>query len=405
VSDFPNLTESIAESYARHPLFQSPLADLRLPAALLDPFNAYYRLLTSHGEQLRGAIHAATRAECLRTLDAIFDNLHVQTTDGPLRDFLRELRSECRRVALVGIDFARHGSRAGFAGLHPDTPGHLRSLERDRCFLGRLPARHCDEIRTLSTQRVARFRERAAAGNLTREDLSDNRGAVIKALTACLNDGFREMGILDAVSLYSGRPMTVSGLALELSVPQATWWRNAFPALERPPHTLYAHLDESVDHPKSIVYVSDVEASNGPTGYYPRAYDSLVLNPLQDLVSRVVGNVGNGAGSPLRPYYAKPYHQSMCSEPFRAHYMSLPPAMRFNSHLGWDLLPDSGAERQLVAREVRMTGPAGTFIVFDGARLLHRGGLVERGERIALQVIFSDARLSRRLAQRLKRVN
>jgi len=35
-----------------------------------------------------------------------------------------------------------------------------------------------------------------------------------------------------------------------------------------------------------------------------------------------------------------------------------------------------------------MTGPAGTFIVFDGARLLHRGGLIELGERIALQVVF-----------------
>jgi hypothetical protein len=198
--------------------------------------------------------------------------------------------------------------------------------------------------------------------------------------------------------------MAVSGLALELSVPQATWWRNAFPALARPPHTLYAHLDESVDHPKSIVYVSDVDETNGPTGYYPHAYDSLVLNALQDLVSRVVGNVGNDAGSALHDYYAKPYHQSMCSEKFRAHYMALPSAIRFNSHFGWDLFPDSPAEQQLAAREARMTGPAGTFVVFDGARLLHRGGLVQSGERVALQVIFSDARLSRRLASRLKRV-
>jgi hypothetical protein len=35
-----------------------------------------------------------------------------------------------------------------------------------------------------------------------------------------------------------------------------------------------------------------------------------------------------------------------------------------------------------------MTGPPGKFIVFDGSQLLHRGGLIEAGERIALQVVF-----------------
>ena len=30
----------------------------------------------------------------------------------------------------------------------------------------------------------------------------------------------------------------------------------------------------------------------------------------------------------------------------------------------------------------------GTFIVFDGAKLLHRGGLLEEGIRVVLQVVF-----------------
>ena len=51
-----------------------------------------------------------------------------------------------------------------------------------------------------------------------------------------------------------------------------------------------------------------------------------------------------------------------------------------------------------------MIGPAGTFIVFDGARLLHRGGLMEQGERVALQVIFSDLTFTERVVSKMKRI-
>ena len=62
--------------------------------------------------------------------------------------------------------------------------------------------------------------------------------------------------------------------------------------------------------------------------------------------------------------------------------------MRFNSHFGWDVEPHSQLEDFLLSKETQVLGPAGTTLVFDGARLLHRGGLIEEGERIVLQVIF-----------------
>ena len=111
-------------------------------------------------------------------------------------------------------------------------------------------------------------------------------------------------------------------------------------------------------------------------------------NPLQDIIGRVVGRVGNRVGSRLSELYRKSYHQSAGSPEFRRHFMQLPESLRFNSHLGWDVLPDSELERSLAKREVEMLGPAGTFIVFDGSNLLHRGGLIQQGERVVLQVIF-----------------
>jgi hypothetical protein len=68
--------------------------------------------------------------------------------------------------------------------------------------------------------------------------------------------------------------------------------------------------------------------------------------------------------------------------------MSLPRELRFNSHFGWDVMPGGELESRMKAEEIVMTGPAGKFIVFDGSQLLHRGGLIEAGERVVLQVVF-----------------
>lgn len=84
--------------------------------------------------------------------------------------------------------------------------------------------------------------------------------------------------------------------------------------------------------------------------------------------------------------------------------MRLPESLRFNSHLGWDVLPGSELENQLAENERKMTGPAGTFIAFDGARLLHRGGLMQQGKRVALQVVFSDLTFTERAVGKVKRM-
>jgi len=189
---------------------------------------------------------------------------------------------------------------------------------------------------------------------------------------------------------------------LELSYEGSTWWKDAI-GNERPPKTMYAHLDESVFAPKSIVYLSDVKSENGPTTLFPAAYQEMGNNPLQDIIGRVVGRVGNKDGTRLSELYRKSYHQSAGSPDFRRHFMMLPESLRFNSHLGWEVLPGSELEKSLAEREIEMLGPAGTFIVFDGSNLLHRGGLIQQGERIVLQVVFyPGTRWSHRLKLALR---
>lgn len=400
-----DLNALMVNSYRAHPAFHFPQASWDLSPHALTAFNERYEALRHYAARLRqDGLHTLLQ-DCQQALQQLFESLKSQTTDAEELVFLSELHQECARLLKEEVAWYARPPLPGFLSLaSPQTRESAIRMQADRHFFGCLPASALEEMQGLASRELAQFKAHAAAGRLTRDDLSVNAGPTVRGIRAALNRAFKEMGVLDAVSAYTGRHIRVTGVSLELSVPQATWWRNAIEGLDRPPHTLYAHLDETISCPKAIVYLSDVSESNGPTSCYPGAYEAMQLNPLQEMIGRVVGIVGTRPDSPLKSYYAKQYHQSVNSLHFRRHFMRLPECLRFNSHMGWDVMPESSLEKALVGMERKMLGPAGTFIAFDGARLLHRGGLMQDGERLALQVIFSDKTLGERLVGKVKRI-
>jgi hypothetical protein len=400
-----DLAQKLEASYQQHPSFRFGRNAWVLEPQLLDEFNAAYALVRTCGWQLARRELELSGKRCQDALRAVFARLAAQTGDAYEARFVSELQAECERLLQEELGFMAwppavrnvqfDDERARAAAL---------AIQQQRHFIGALSRPVVEELLAVGADDVQRFREAARAGKLRREDLSVNSGNTARRIIAILNREFRALGVLDVVSAYMDRRMSVTGVALELSVSQAAWWASSYAELPRPPRTLYAHLDESVVCPKAIVYLCDVSADNGATSCYPGIFERLQPNPLQALVGRVLANVGNGAQSPLREYYAKQYHQSMSSRQFREHFMRLPASIRFNSHFGWDVAPDSEVEQTLAVAERTVIGAAGTFLVFDGARLLHRGGLVRQGERITLQVVFSDITLARRVAARVRRV-
>lgn len=400
-----DLSAPLRDGYSKHPAFSFDAPSWAVSDELLTAFNGIYAAARHIGAALSHKSRELLRQDCQCSMAAVFAALQAQCADEPENHFLTELGAECGRLLNEEFNWYVRPTQAGLARLDEGVAMKAAvRLQLERHFFGQLQPGAVEELRQLANSAVERFRANAAAGQVKRDDLSISAGAPVRAIRSILNREFRALGVLDAVSSYTGRKTQVFGLALELSVPQATWWRNAIEGLDRPPATLYAHLDETISCPKAIVYLSDVSETNGPTGCYPGAYEAMQLNPLQELIGRVIGVVGTRPNSPLKQHYSKQYHQSMNSENFRRHFMRLPEALRFNSHLGWDVLPGSEAESELVKVERKMTGPAGTFIAFDGARLLHRGGLMEAGERVALQVIFSDVTLTERVISKAKRM-
>lgn len=396
-------SEQVHLSYQQHPDFQFPQRALEVDPTRLASFNDAYALACSYGSRLSSQQHLACKRQCEESLGAVFGHLAAQTDTAYEKQFLEQLRAECERLSYDELTHFRSKPMVrGISFNNADSASQALELQRQRHFFGALPSDTVKEILSMGAADLSRMREAANQGRLTREELSINTGPVVRHITRLLNRVFCKQGVIDAVSVYMGKRMAVTGLALELSVPQATWWAHAYKGVSRAPKTLYAHVDQAIEIPKSIVYLTDVSAATGPTSCYPGAFEALSLNPLQALVGRTLHIVGSDPNSPLGMLYAKQYHQSMSSEPFRRHFMRLPPEIRFNGHVGWDVMPGSSAEQFLVDREHVMTGPAGTYIVFDGARLLHRGGMLSQGERIALQIIFSDTNLLHRVSRRIK---
>ena len=336
--------------------------------------------------------HGETLHDVLATLRQSFLS---QTEDNEERVFLAELFADLSLLVSEHIVFytekARYKSGLG--------PLNTRQVEiSDNGFYVSEISQDClQNIQNVSDPLLQQLRANAKDGRLQRSDLSVNSGRIARKIVRLLNREFRSSGVLASLAPIANRKMKVVGVAYELSVAGSSWWKPKIESGELS-RTLYAHVDRGVDAPKAIVYLTNVDEQNGPTMCYPHAYSELDITGLQDFVGRSLETIGRSANSPLRSLYqfSGPV---MDSEGFRKHFMKLPSSMRFNSHFGWDVKPESELENFLVNKETKILGSAGMTLVFDGARLLHRGGLIEEGERIVLQVIFGHVKLRTRAKQ------
>lgn len=397
----------LRENYRLHPSFSGIHPWELKDHTDLEVFNSAYEFLRSGYSSNNLVSYESNLSQCFDSVSKIFTSLKAQTVDNSEFEFLSELELEVKRLLAEEIAFytKKPSVFESFQMWFSFKSTNKSAFLKERFIFGKISSQVVDKINILGANFLTQFRTRVKEGKLTREDLSFGSCVEANKISKILDNEFEKLGINSLISAYSGRPMHVGGVGYELSVPQAEWWKSQISGIDVAPKTLYAHFDESICVPKAIVYLSDVTEVNGPTGCYPRAYEDLELNPLMEIIGRVIGNVGNKIHSPLHDKYKKTYHQSATSPLFRDHFMRLPEELRFNSHFGWDVMPGSHFEESLALREKRLVGPAGSFIAFDGSKLLHRGGLVQQGDRIALQVIFvGKLSFLSRVINKLKRI-
>lgn len=392
--------------YSKHPAFDFNKAPFILSDELLISFEQAYRLAETKGSRMSDNFKLELRVKCNDLLKKIKITLLQQDCSDRETYFIDDLFSKMTPLLSADLDFYFKDTKVkADSHLNAESFDKLLKLNSELFFTSKVSQSIVDDILKVSKPLLNSFRENAKNNLTTRENLSANSGVTVKKVVGILNSEFEKSGINEIVSLYMGQSMCVGGLAIELSVPTANWWRVAYEELSRPAKTSYFHFDESLAVPKAIVYLCDVTIENGPTSVAEYDLGSSNITALQYLVGRIIGSVARGEDSSFKNEYNHLYHQTFGSKLFRQDFMRLPKEMRWNSHYGWDVIPDSDLEETLINTESKVLGDAGTFIVFDGAKLLHRGGLLSKGERIALQVVFAPKMsITKRVIAKLGRI-
>ena len=355
-------------NYNNHRYFKSR-HKLKVDKKLVKEFNNFYN---NYQKSKVG------RKELFRLLKNLFKGLNSNQNSERLNIFLSELLHFSKNI--LGDDLTFFDKK--------NNKKVESEMDKNSFFVTNISNKSLNILNKLALFNKKKFQKKAGEGFLKREDLQINSGLIIKAIVFVLNNELKKNGVLNELENYMSGKYKVSGCSLELSHHKSNWWKSDYNGKNESPKTLYYHYDETKKNPKAILYLSDVTQKNGPLKVSP--LDSEISTPLMNIIGRAIQYVGKKENSVLKKEYNHIYHKTFGCKKFREDFSCLPDDFQFNSHLGWDILPNSKLEKYILNNESEIVGEAGSLVVFDGANLLHRGGMVESGQRLALQIVFSQ---------------
>lgn len=206
---------------------------------------------------------------------------------------------------------------------------------------------------------------------------------------ALIERHLQQSGALEAVSRYIGKPMAFLYAALDHAHPSQDWYADCYrDAGLTTSRTAYMHFDADHDVMKAMLYLKDVGPGNGPFGYVRGSHAwqrSPVLCAFQKGFDQAQAGLFELEDDGLD--FKSGYYRPRFKMPdYRSDQLALPAGLRGSTHFGDDVEDGSELSRSLLAAEEVFTGPAGTFVLFDGSRGIHRGSLATQGDRWAVQI-------------------
>jgi hypothetical protein len=213
----------------------------------------------------------------------------------------------------------------------------------------------------------------------------------------------REQRIEEAISAYAGYPLELEGYAFTYSHADETWYRKCY--LDIPlaaPRTVQMHYDEDNLSAKSMFYLNDVGENNGAFSYL--AIGRAEISSRSQLAYFKYLDYANNEFAAARGVPVTSYNRPLfITPPLRKEFARLPAEMQGSGGPGDDIQDGTALSDFLIAHERRLVGPAGYLALFAGGETLHRGGVVESGERFALQMIYkSPPSTAQKAARRLR---
>jgi hypothetical protein len=264
--------------------------------------------------------------------------------------------------------------------------GVAAALDEQGFAITSVPQEHLDRLRKATASAYDELLERARRDPYRRLMKMVPLDSEVASLVI---QYVRSAAIDDAVERYCGHDMQIDSVLVEYSHEGSTWYRDCYGDVGLGTSSaVYMHCDYEYQRHKMTIYLNEVGSEQGPFSYVrgshrlPRAeFQFVFFKELDQVLHRTLKEA-----VATDPYYRPMFKQ----DEYRRRFMRLPRALRGTSHFGDDLLDDSAASTQLLHDEVPITTDRGNCIVFDGHMGIHRGGLVQRGERLVVHAGFGQ---------------
>lgn len=218
--------------------------------------------------------------------------------------------------------------------------------------------------------------DRREKGSATKRAFEESRGRTTRreqqALFDIIERVLKEAGVMDVASAYMQRPGRVIDVNPQVNDASDSFWKDIFP--DTPPSELpgsaYCHRDASGGDLKAIIYMTDVGPTNGPFSYVVGSH-RMQISTVDDLICEA--NDSNGlAGTDAVS---------------RARFAALPAKFRQKGSFGNDLLPSAPLAHDIARGLWAVSAPKGSIVLFD-TKGIHRGGMVESGERRVITCVI-----------------
>ncbi len=198
----------------------------------------------------------------------------------------------------------------------------------------------------------------------------------------------KKNSVEEGISAYSGYPLELSGYALTYSHPDEVWFKQCYRDLNlEAPRTVQMHFDEDNVSAKSMFYLNEIGPDNGPFSYVPRYAAQMTsrsrlsfMKYLDFAHADFAKSLGIAGGMYNRALFGAPQ--------LRKHFARLPSELQGSSGLGDDVLDGTPLSNFLLENERKITSNVGDLALFAGGETIHRGGIVSKGERWALQMLY-----------------
>lgn len=288
-----------------------------------------------------------------------------------VRDKLRFVATAARNATDIGRDRSRRGSRNGANTSNPTAA----QLAAQGVAVLKMPLARRDELMAAAKPHFAELEARRGKG-INHRSFDESRTTTKRhsspELFALVEAIFAESGLSAAASEYLGRPARLVDINPQINDPTDSFWREIFDDQDgiSLPQTAYFHRDASGGDLKVIIYCSDVNEQTGPFSYAVGSH-LMHISRVDDLLCEA--NDHNGL--------------SATDLEARRRFAALPAWLRQKGSFGNDLADDSAASHRIVDSTWRITGETGAIVAFD-TKGIHRGGMVEEGERRVITCVI-----------------